>query len=310
MIERAKSRGGPGASGADLFPEGATMIKTQVGLAAALFASIVLSGPKPLWGADAPVDATLKSHGLKRAGDLYVLVTESDVKNKVQEIRRLSKQLSYALMQQQGTLSAKDYQDTIKGLGDQINQYKSEINTVNQQMNALPRFRGRLANNYATEQYQELQVYRNQLQAEFNQGTLFLNQLRSRPFDPKAKEKVDADVQDRRESYHQALLDLRQLVDAAQKKYAEITKNDDVQKALETVNTGAKTKLKLGPSREFTTDVKLLEKLEREEAGEHAPQPEPKPGRTTKRSVRGKRASKPASSTPAPSSTPEAAGRF
>jgi hypothetical protein len=280
------------------------MIKTQVGLAAALFASIVLSGPKPLWGADSPVDGTLKSHGLKRAGDLYVLVTESDVKNKVQEIRRLSKQLSYALMQQQGTLSAKDYQDTIKGLGDQINQHRSEINTVTQQMNALPRFRGRLANNYTTEQYQELQVYRNQLQAEINQGTLFLNQLRSRPFDSKAKEKVDADVQDRRESYHQALSDLHQLVDATRKKYADVSKNDDVQKALETVNTGAKTKLKLGPSREFTTDVKLLEKLEREEAGENAPQPE----RTTKRSLRGKRSSKPAAN--APASTPAADGRF
>jgi hypothetical protein len=293
-----------------LFPEGATMIKSQVGFAAALFASIVLSGPKPLWGADSPVDATLKSHGLKRSGDLYVLVTESDVKNKVQQIHRLSKQLSYALMQQQGTLSAKDYQDTIKGLGDQVNQHRSEINTVTQQMNALPRFRGRLANNYTTEQYQELQVYRNQLQAEINQGTLFLNQLKSRPFNPKVKEKVDADVQDRRESYHQALLDLRQLVDATRKKYADVSKNDDVQKAVETVNTGAKTKLKLGPSREFTTDVKLLEKLEREEAGENAPQPEPKPGRTTKRSLRGKRSSKPAANAPVPASTPEADDRF
>jgi len=284
------------------------MIKTQIGLAAALLASIVLLGPKPLLGADSPVDETLKSHGLKRAGDLYVLVTETDVKNKVQEIRRLSKQLSYALMQQQGTLSAKDYQETIKGLGDQINQYRSEINAVNQQVNALPRFRGRLASNFAVEQYQELQVYKSQLQAEINQGTLFLNQLKSRPFDPKAKAKVDAEVQNGRESYHQALLDLRQLVDATQKKYAEVTKNDEVQKALETASTGARTKLKLGPSREFTTDVKLLEKLEREEAGEHAP--EPKAGRSTKRSLRGKRASKPAPSAPAPDSTPEANSPF
>jgi len=282
------------------------MIKTQIGLAAALLASIVFLGPKPLLGADTPADETMKSHGLKRAGDLYVHVTETDVKNKVQEIRRLSKQLSYALMQQKGTASAKDYQDTIKGLGDQINQYRSEINLVNQRENALPRFRGRLANNYATEEYQELQVYRNQLQAEINQGTLFLNQLKSRPFDPKAKEKVDADVQNHRESYHQALLDLRQLVDATEKKYAEVTKNDEVQKALETLNTGAKTKLKVARSREFTTDVKLLEKLEREEAGEQAPQVETKPARSTKRSLRSRRASKPAASTPAPDSTPEA----
>jgi hypothetical protein len=286
------------------------MIKTQVGLAIALFATIVLSGPESLWGADSPVDKTMKSHGLKRAGDLYVLVTESDVKNKVQEIRRFSKQLQNALMQQKGTLSAKDYQDTVKGLGEQVNQYRSAINSVNQQMNALPRFRGRLANNFATEQYQELQVYRSQLQAEVNEGTLFLNQLKSRPFDPKAKEKVDAEVQNRREDYHQAVLDLRQLVDSTVNKYAEVSKNDEVGKALEKANVGAKTKLKLGPSREFTADVKLLEKFEREEAGEQAPVLEPKTRRSTKQSPKGKRSSKPAPEATAPASTPDTNGRF
>jgi hypothetical protein len=121
------------------------MIKSRVALAAALFATLVLLGFESLLGADSPVDETMKSHGLKRAGDLYVLMTESDVKNKVLEIRRFSKQLNYALMQQKGTLSAKDYQDTIKGLGDQINQYNNEINAVNQRINAVPRYRGRLA---------------------------------------------------------------------------------------------------------------------------------------------------------------------
>jgi hypothetical protein len=283
------------------------MIKSRVALASALFATLVLLGFESLLGADSPVDETMKSHGLKRAGDLYVLMTESDVKNKVLEIRRFSKQLNFALMQQKGTLSAKDYQDTIKGLGDQINQYNSEINAVNQQMNALPRYRGRLANNFATEQYQELQVYKNQLQAEINQGRLYLNQLKSRPFDPKAKEKADAEVQNRREFYHQAIQDLRQLVDTAQTKYAEVTKNDEVQKALEKANNVGRTKLKLGPSREFTNDVKLLEKLEKEEAGDQTPAVEAKPGRPAKRSLKSRRSSsKPASSTPAPDATPEA----
>jgi hypothetical protein len=293
-----------------LFPKGAIMIKTQVGLVAALSASIVFSGHLSLLGADSPVVETMKSHGLKAAGDLYVVVTESDVKTKVQEVRRLSKQLSYALMQQKGTLSAKEYQQTIKGMGDQLNQYRSEINAVNQQMNALPRYRNRLANNYAVEQYQELQLYHNQLQAEVNQGTQFLNQLRSQPYDPKTKDRVDAEVQGQRESYHQALLDLRQLVDSANKKYAEVSKNEDVQKALEKLGAGAKTKPRLGPSREFTADVKFLEKLEKEEAGGQFQGTEPKPARSTKRSQRGKRSAKPASSAPAPSSTPEASNRF
>ena len=299
-----------GSLGFILFPKGVTMIKTHVGLVAALSASIVFSGHLSLLGADSPVVETMKSHGLKQAGDLYVVVTESDVKTKVQEVRRISKQLSYALMQQKGTLSAKDYQDTVKGLGDQINQYRSTLNNVNQQMNALPRFRGRLANNFATEQYQEFQLYKSQLQAEVNQGTVFLNQLKSRPFDPKAKEKVDAEVQERRETYHQALLDLRQLVDSTGKKYAEVLKNDDVHKALGRENAAAKTKPRLGPSREFTADVKVLEKLEKEEAGDQFQGAEPKPGRPTKRSQRGKRSARPASTAPEPSKTPETSGLF
>jgi hypothetical protein len=283
------------------------MIKSQVALAAALLAASVLLGFESLLGADSPVEEIMKSHGLKRTGDLYVAMTESDVKNKVLEIRRFSKQLNNALMQQKGTLSAKDYQDTVKGLGDQINQYNNEINAVNQRMNALPRFRGRLANNFATEEYQELQVYRNQLQGEINQGRLYLNQLKSRPFDPKAKEKADAEVQNRREYYHQSITDLRQLVDATHKKYTEVTKNDDVLKALEKANIVGRPKLKLGPSREFTNDIKLLEKLEREESVEHGEVVEPKPARPARRSLKSSRGfSKPASSAPAPDSKADA----
>jgi hypothetical protein len=283
------------------------MIRTRAALEVALVASIALSTPAIVRGADSRADETLKKHGLKRAGDLYVLVTESDVKSKVQEIRRFSKQLGYALMQQKGTLSAKDYQQTIKNLGDQLNQYRTAINSVNQQMNALPRFRGRLANNFATEQYQEYQLYKSQLQAEVNQGTVFLNQLKSQPFDPKAKEKVDAEVQSHREYYHQSVLDLRQLVDSTSQKYAEVQKDAEVQKALDTANVGSKTKLKLGPSREFLADVKLLEKLEREESTEQAPPAETKPRRPARGSLKSRRTSpKATAATNAPESTPDA----
>jgi hypothetical protein len=274
---------------------------------AAVFVFVTLSGHKSVLGADSTAIETMKSHRLKAAGDFYVLETESDAKNKVREIRRLSKQLNYALVQQQGTLSAKDYQQTMKGLGDQINQYKTEITAVTQQMNALPRVRGRLTNNFATEQYAELTLYKNQLQAELNQETLFLNQLKSRPYDPKAKAEVDAKVQSLRESYHQELLDLRPIIDSTSKQYAELTKNEDVQSALVKLSAGAKTKAKLGPSREFTADVKFLERLEREEASEHGLEVQRKPARPTKRAVRSKRSTKP--STTAPSSKPDADGR-
>ena len=45
------------------------------------------------------------------------------------------------------------------------------------------------ANNEAAEMYAELLAYRNQLQAELNQDSYFLNQLKSQSADPKAKDK-------------------------------------------------------------------------------------------------------------------------
>ena len=84
-----------------------------------------------------------------------------------------------------------------------------------------------------------------------NQDSALLNQLKSQPSDPKAKDKIDAEVRDQREAYHQALLDLRKLVDSATEKYAELAKNDDVKKALAALGKGMREKPKLGPSHDF-----------------------------------------------------------
>src|SRR5205807_2084755 len=82
------------------------------------------------------------------------------------ETRRLSSQLSRALMQQRGMVSEKDYQATLKDFTSRINQLRSEVNATNQQMRQIPRYRGRFVNNLVAEQYAELMVYRNQLQAK------------------------------------------------------------------------------------------------------------------------------------------------
>ena len=109
---------------------------------------------------------------------------------------------------------------------------------------------------------------------EINQDSYFLNQLKSQPADPKAKEKIDSEVRDRRDAYHQALLDLRKLVDSATEKYDELAKNDEVKKTLIALGKGQREKPKLGPSHEFLTNVKLLEKLEKaESSGETEPSP-------------------------------------
>ena len=113
--------------------------------------------------ADGPENEVLKKHGLKIAGSLAVADEEAEIKTKLTDARRLSKQLSYSLMQQQGTLSPEEQQKTVKTLGTEINQLRSEMNAVNQQMNQVPRnnnprygrFGGGMsfANNDAAEMY-------------------------------------------------------------------------------------------------------------------------------------------------------------
>jgi hypothetical protein len=255
-------------------------------------AALICVGRAPVRGADGPANDPLKRFGLKIVGSLVVIDAEGELKHRLAETRRLSRQLSYSLMQQKGTASPEEQKKNIKTLNEQISQIKSEINAVTQQMAMVPRGgRGRFGygfvNNYAAEQYAELNFYRNQLQAELQQDSAFLNQLKSQPADRKAKDQIDAEVRDKREAYHQALVELRELVDAATEKYNELEKNSDVKKALNAVGNKMREKPKLGPSHEFQTTVKLLEKLEKAaSSGED----EDLPAKSARRSRRGTRA--------------------
>ena len=167
-----------------------------------------------------PQEEVLKKNGLKTRGPIYVLETESDVKKKVSEVKLLSKQWNHARLQQQSVVSVKDHQALIQGLAGQVNQLRAEINVVNQQMNRLPRYRGRLANNYAQEEYAELFANRNQLNFTLTQQSALLGQVKSQPPDPKLKQKIDDEIQARHDEYVQAVHDLSQLVATTKDKYA------------------------------------------------------------------------------------------
>ncbi len=247
-------------------------------------AVLALSLSLPARSAQGPDSEVLKKNKLKTAGSLEVLEAESEFKNKLTEAKKLFGQLRYSLLQQKMTLSPQEYQKALQGFRDEVNQMKTMLSQVGQQMNALPRFRGRLTSTYAQEQYNELMLYRNQLQAQIFQESAELNQLQSQKADPKAKENADAQVRDRREAYHQALSDLRTLADSTNEKYAELAKNEEIKKAVEQLGKGKRDKPKLGPSHEFLNNVKLLEKLEKaESAGEG----DPTQAKSSRRSRRG-----------------------
>jgi hypothetical protein len=246
----------------------------------------------PVGAAEEPENAVLRKHGLKAAGLHIVLQAETDVKNKLNELRKLSRKLNYSIMQQKGTLSAKDHQQMIDGLTNEIAQLRSQLTMATQQINQIPRFRGRITDNFAQAAYNELVLYRNQLQMAISQEMAWLNQLRSQAFDSKSKDRIDAEVRDHREAYHQALLELRQLVDSTNEKYEALAKDDEIKTAAVAVGKGKREKPKLGASREFLNNVKVLEKLERAESAGETDEQDAKPARRSQSPGRARRSAK------------------
>jgi chromosome segregation ATPase len=233
---------------------------------------------------DSPEDV-LKKNGLKQAGPMYVLEAESAAKKKLTEVRQLSRQLKIARLQQATYGTAQDHQALMQNLSAQVNQIKAEINAVNQQVNRLPRFRNRFANTYAQAEHAELLAYRNQLNAELAQQNNLLTQVKTHPPDPKIKEKIDADVHARQEEYEKEVSDLAQLVSSTQEKYAALSKDNEVKRALAALELKIRPSPQLGPSHEFHALVKVVDKL-RNEPAEASPEPKAKAVRKSRRSTK------------------------
>ncbi len=234
-----------------------------LGLLAVLMATGAGAGVQ---AGETPADEVLTKLGLKQAGTVMVLDAESEVHEKTSELRRLARELSNAVMLQRSTLSEKEYQAALKELNAETTQLRSEMNATTQMINRLPKYRGRFLNNMVAEQSYELNLYKQQLQWEINQRTNFLAQLKKQPFDPKARLKRDDEVRDKREAMHEAVQELRQAVDATKEKYAEVAKDPAYKKMLAALERKSGTKLKLGPSRQFQLNVKLLERAEAQES--------------------------------------------
>jgi curved DNA-binding protein CbpA len=202
-------------------------------------------------------DEVLRRHGLKVTDSRCVLESEEDVIVKAREISRLAEELKLARREQDATVSPKARELAIIDLTDTIDRYRAEINAATRQMDAIHRMPWGERNNSMV--FEELQIHlelRNHHEAYLDLAIPYLNRLRRQPFDPQARERVDASVRETTESYKRALDDFRQLVDATRQKYRELDKNDEVKKALDALGRKAKIKPKLGPSHQFEAAAK------------------------------------------------------
>jgi clan AA aspartic protease (TIGR02281 family) len=184
-------------------------------------------------------EETLKAKGLRRSETYYVLPAEADVSKRINTVRSLFKDLSFAAAQQRAF--EQDTSDR-KGLIQMMTQQRIALNQQLAQVSSVEE--------------------NNRLVAMIQGISDRLDLLRQGANDPKLAEDVRANVSQKREAYVQAILDLRQVVDKTTDAYAALAEDEEVKGSLAALNLKTKAKRTLGPSRVFRDNVKALEKAE------------------------------------------------
>jgi clan AA aspartic protease (TIGR02281 family) len=207
---------------------------------------------------DKSPEDVLKAHGLKRVGITYVLSSaEADVQKKVNELRLLSRQLTWALRQQEALeLGTQNREAMIQEMLQQRLVLNEQIAALDQELNNGGSFYGAGGRNQLVNQ-------RNQLVLAYNGLVDRIRILQNQGSDSKVQNQIQSEVPRRREGYTQGVLDLRKLVDAATKAYADLAGNAEVTRALDALGRTSQAKPRLGPSRPFQDHVKLLERIEK-----------------------------------------------
>ena len=156
------------------------MIRATIRMAACVLSVMAVFGTAGAHADDGAPGEVLKKHGLKAMGPLYVLDGEAEAKKKYNEFRLLSRKLEQALKQQASVVTPQAQQGMVQDLNAQIGQIRGEINLVGQQMNRMPRYRGRWSGYYNQQQNADLNAYRAELNAALNQQNAMLAQVRAR----------------------------------------------------------------------------------------------------------------------------------
>jgi clan AA aspartic protease (TIGR02281 family) len=213
-------------------------------------------------GQDLEPQEILKNNDLKRSGGAtWVLARETVILKDVRTAKSLSTQLNSAQQQQQALeLGNQNPQVLIDNYRQQIDWLDESIRGYDQELANL----GPTGGNQAGAVYHNMLVSeRNALVAQQNRLSALISSLaNARGEFQDQKQQFYGEVARLRESYVQAVTDLRTAVEEITAKYAEVSGKDAVTKALKTLSTSSKVKQKLGPSKELTAAIKWLARLE------------------------------------------------
>jgi len=203
----------------------------------------------------------LKFKNLRRSGSTYVIGSENVVQRKLAGARQQLAQFRQVAAQQQsfefGIRDRKAFEDQLL---QQRAYYNQQIIELDRQTPSIELAQTNQAVNITRN---EMVDQHNRLVALVNEANDRLRLLHNQGNDSELKQKVASEVARYREAYMQTIVDIREIVDQTRKSYEDLAKDPEITAALSALNETSKVKFKLGPSREFLSNVASFEKIEK-----------------------------------------------
>lgn len=233
------------------------MLRTWLGLTSALaLIGFVAISPQAR-GFEADPENTLKTHGLKASGWLYILESEAEFHSKIAEARSLYQDW----MTSRSRLEAQEQEaQAIQMLDTQSNALRQNISQLRRRM-SRGGYGGRRGAQFRRMQNMGISAEISQEQANLNMMNQQLAQLKRNVPKPQDRKKQEEEVSNRRQALRDAVDELVKSAVQIDQTYHELHRLKEVDAALTSLNLSGRAKLRLGPSHEYTADVKILRKL-------------------------------------------------
>jgi methyl-accepting chemotaxis protein len=203
----------------------------------------------------------LKSQGLERQSGKpsnWSLAVEADVIKQFRAAKSIARRLAAAReTQQEMAMGNHNPRDLIDSCRAQIGMGEARITEIDQQLASL----GASVGNAAADNWHNLLVReRNSFVREQRRlGNMIDNLARQGTAMEQQRQNFNDDFGRLRESYRDAVEDLRKAVDKIQKNYAKLEQNPAIAKALADLSASTRLKQKLAPSKDLREAIKWLE---------------------------------------------------
>lgn len=205
--------------------------------------------------AESPAEATFRQRGLERSGGTYVLTSEGAALAKVDELkaahgRWMAARSKLAEVEQNALAIA-----ALTNQAAYLKQEQSAIGAQARSMGRLPRGAGQMIrqNIAAQQQYEQMSI---------NEVNRELDLLKKAAPSPAARKGIDDDIAKAHDEAVGVAAEARKLVDEASASYAALAKDDGVKDALAAVKKTTTDAIKLGPSKDFQTALKIVDRAE------------------------------------------------